>query len=182
MVTHFIWGSAVFKFDYFFVGFLLLVACNNRQAPQNTAENLPDSTIISAIESPTNTKPIPPYKNGSFCFKNILNQDVTNVQLVISGNNITGLMNWIPYQKDSARGTLAGIINADNELDLLFDYMIEGNKQTETTVMKIENEKLMFKKGELIDPNNDGHLVYKNVSQAKFDEGIEKADCKSLTQ
>ncbi len=60
--------------------------------------------------------------------------------------------------------------------------MIEGNQQSETIIMKIENEKLWFKKGELIDPNNDGHLVYKDVSQAKYEEGLEKADCKTLVE
>ena len=47
------------------------------------------------------------------------------------GNNITGLMNWVPYQKDSARGTLKGTKNAAGEFDLMYQYMIEGNQQTE---------------------------------------------------
>ncbi len=64
------------------------------------------------------------------------------MQLVIVGNNITGLMNWVPYQKDSARGTLEGTKNAAGEFDLMYQYMIEGNQQTETKIMKVENETL----------------------------------------
>ena len=162
--------------------FLLLAACNNQQAPQNSTEKILEAAAAPTTEKPAESVALPANTNGTFCFKTTLNQDVTNIQLVISDNKVTGFMNWVPYQKDSARGTLTGTKNADGELDLLYDYMIEGNQQTETKVMKIENEKLWVKKGELTDPKNDGHLVYKDLSQAKYGESIDKADCKSLTE
>ena len=120
-------------------------------------------------------------KDGYYCFSKVFNKDVTDVQIHIDGNNVTGKMNWLPYQKDSARGTLKGELNAARELELLYDYMIEGNRQTETKVMKIENEKLMMKVGELLDPNNDGHLIYKDVEKAKFSEVLETTDCKNFS-
>ena len=170
------------KSYYILATFLLLAACNNQQAPQSSTEKLSESTATPITEKPAESIALPAYTNGTFCFKAMFNQDVTNIQLIILDNNITGFMNWVPYQKDSARGTLTGTKNANGELDLLYDYMIEGNKQTETKVMKITNEKLWIKKGELLDAKNDGHLVYKDVSQAKYDESIDKADCKSLTE
>ena len=118
--------------------------------------------------------------DGMHCFSKIFNRDVTDVQLTIAGDTVTGIMNRLPYEKDSARGTLKGSKNAAGELDLIYDYMIEGKEQTETKIMKIEGEKLMIKVGELLDSNNDGHLIYKDVSKAKYLENLERVDCKNF--
>ncbi len=119
----------------------------------------------------------PSIQDGTYCFVKNFNQDVTNVKLVFAGDAISGVMNWVPYQKDSARGTLKGIKNQAGEFDLMYDYMIEGNQQTETKRMKIENGRLFIKIGELLDPNENGNLVYKNVNQAKFSEVLEPVAC-----
>ena len=118
-------------------------------------------------------------QDGTYCFTKHFNQDVTDIKLTITSNAVTGIMNWIPYQKDSARGTLKGNKNAAGEMDLMYDYMIEGNQQTETKVMKIEEGNLLVKTGQLLDPKNDGNLVYKDVTQAKYTEILEKVDCKN---
>jgi hypothetical protein len=109
----------------------------------------------------------------------VWNKDITDIQLTIAGDVVTGVMNWIPYQKDGARGTLKGTKNAAGEFDLMYDYMIEGSQQTETKIMKIEDGKLLVKVGELLDPNYDGRLIYKDVNQAKYSEILDKIDCKS---
>lgn len=161
---------------------LLISACDQPSSPSNkAAQNTADSAlnITKTIEE---TAPVAQLADGIFCFKKELNKDVTNVQLVIAGNEITGFMNWVPYQKDSARGTLKGTKNAAGEFDLMYHYMIEGNQQTETKIMKIQNETLWIKKGELLDPKNDGNLVFKEAAQAKYQEGIAAADCKTLKE
>ena len=116
-------------------------------------------------------------KDGSYCFIKQFNQDITEVKLVFAGDTVTGVMNRVPYQKDSARGKLKGTKNQLGELDLMYDYMIEGNQQTETKRMKIENGKLLIKTGELLDPNNNGNLIYKDVNQAKYSEVLESVQC-----
>jgi hypothetical protein len=55
--------------------------------------------------------------------------------------------------------------------------MIEGNQQSETKVMKIENSELLIKKGSLDDPKSDGHLTYKDVAKATFSEKMTKSKC-----
>ena len=57
--------------------------------------------------------------------------------------------------------------------------MIEGGKQAETKIMKIEGEKLLIKVGGLLDKKNDRSLVYNDVSQTKFLEILEKVACKA---
>lgn len=146
----------------------LLTACGKTDAPE---ANIHEPSGVPA------TIPID-IKDGTYCFNKLFNQDVTDVQLSISGSAVTGKMDWVPYEKDSARGTLQGFKNAMGELDLIYDYMIEGSQQTETKIMKIEDGKLLIKVGELLDPKNDGNLVYKDVSQAKYSEVLEAAGCK----
>ncbi len=149
----------------------LLSACSKTDAPEaniHAPSGVPGKADIVELYM----------QDGTFCFSKRFNQDTTDVQLTILGSAVTGKMDWIPYQKDSARGTLQGFKNAAGELDLMYDYMIEGNQQTETKMMKIENGKLLIKTGELLDPKNDGNLVYKDVSQAKFSEVLEPINCK----
>ena len=152
--------------------------------------------LISACEKPAETAATPapaspapqaeiapePAKSaalaGDYCFKAEVNKDITEVNLNIAGSQVTGAMNWIPDQKDGARGNLAGTVNAAGEFDLMYDYMIEGNQQTETKVMKIENDQLMIKRGELIDPKEDGNLQYKDVASATYKESLPKVECK----
>ncbi len=145
----------------------LLIACGKTDAPEANIHALSGVPVVMADN----------IKDGSYCFSKIFNQDVTDVQLTISGKLVTGKMDWVPYEKDSARGTLQGFKNVAGELDLVYDYMIEGSQQTETKIMKIQDGKLLVKIGELLDPKNDGNLVYKDVSQAKFSEVLEPINC-----
>ena len=130
---------------------------------------------IQKIETQPTAQPNIP--DGSYCFNKKFNQDNTDVKLVFTGDAITGVMNWVPHQKDSARGTLKGTKNPLGEFELMYDYMIEGNQQTETKRMKMEDGKLLIKIGALLDPNNNGNLVYKDVNQAKYSEMLEPVDC-----
>ncbi len=151
----------------------LLIACGKTDAPEANIHAPPGVPVaITNNETPNNIK------DGSYCFSKLFNQDITDVQLTLLGSAVTGKMDWIPYEKDSARGTLQGFKNAAGELDLIYDYMIEGSQQTETKIMKIQDGKLLVKVGELLDPKNDGNLVYKDVSQAKYSEVLKTTSCK----
>jgi hypothetical protein len=149
----------------------LLTACNKTDAPEANIHE-PSGSLIKTDDD------VSYMQNGTFCFGKQVNKDVTDVQLTILDGAVTGKMDWIPYEKDSARGTLQGYENAAHELDLIYDYMIEGSQQTETKIMKIEGGKLLIKIGELLDPKNDGNLVYKDMNQAKYSEVLEATRCK----
>ena len=86
-------------------------------------------------------------------------------------------MRWRPWEKDGATGTLAGIRTAAGEFDLVYDYMIEGQRQTETKVMKMEGSLLWIKTGELVDPDNDGNLRYADVSKASYTQQLASVPC-----
>ena len=165
--------KTIVKFSLFISGLLLISACEKPQ--QTAATPAPESPAPQAEVAPEPAKPAA--LAGDYCFKADVNKDITEVNLNIAGNQVTGTMNWIPDQKDGARGSLAGTVNAAGELDLMYDYMIEGNQQTKTKVMKIENDQLMIKRGELIDPKEDGNLQYKDVTSATYKESLPKVEC-----
>ena len=121
--------------------------------------------------------PAPIFK-GDYCFLKAENKDSTTVRVrFLSNDDIRGEMIWSPWQKDGAVGTLTGKLNANNEMELLYNYTIEGNRQSETKVMKIDGDKLLIKQGELIDPKFDGNLVFKDVSKATYKTVLSKVNC-----
>ena len=106
------------------------------------------------------------------------NKDSTTVRVrFLSNDDIRGEMIWSPWQKDGAVGTLTGKLNANNEMELLYNYTIEGSRQSETKVMKIEGDKLLIKQGELIDPKFDGNMIFKDVSKATYKTVLSKINC-----
>ena len=124
------------------------------------------------------TEASPNSVEGTFCFLKVENKDSTKVTLTITGNDVKGEMIWNPYQKDGATGTLTGTKNASGELELMYNYMIEGSNQSETKVMKIENGELLVKEEPLEDLQNDGNMRYKDVSKAVYSEKLSKVICK----
>jgi hypothetical protein len=159
------------KFSFIIaIGSITIISC------QNSNENKVVSEDTLSLAKPTE-EPSGPMKVTS-CYLSTFHRDSTFVSLTVEGDTITGAMHWQPYEKDGAIGTLAGKKKATGEFELLYSYMIEVSNQTETKIMKVENNKLLIKKGELLDPNNDGHLIYKDVNAAMYTDTLAKVDCK----
>jgi Prokaryotic membrane lipoprotein lipid attachment site len=149
----------------------LLSACNSQTKTETTTTDTTKIATVAADITSAST-------DGKFCFLKTENRDSTIITLNIANGKVTGEMTWNPYQQDGAVGTLTGTKNANGEFDLVYDYMIEGNHQTEDKVMKIENDKLLIKQGELIDPKNDGNMKFKDLGKAVFSEILTKINCK----
>lgn len=143
-----------------------LIALNNKNSDIQVEQSI-NQTIIVQEKKP---EVIP--QNQSLCFSRTENRDVTTATITINGEKVTGTFNWIPFEKDSARGTLSGTLQ-NGEMNLMYDYMIEGARQTEEKIMKIENGKLFIKHGELEDPKYNGNLIYKDKASAVYNETLE---------
>lgn len=141
-----------------------------------SCQNQPKKDSGSDIQSEVKDTTI--VDKGHFCFLYAENRDTTYVSLMIDGTKVSGEMTWQPYEKDGAIGTLSGTKLDSGELELMYSYVIEGSNQTETKVMKMDGNRLLMKVGELLDPNNDGNLVYKDVTQASYSEILQKVACK----
>ena len=150
---------------------LLAFSCNNNsdksaQKQQTTTEAQETKPVVEAEFI------------GVYCFLKAENKDTTIVRVnFLADHDIRGEMIWRPWQKDGATGFLKGRLNANKEMELVYDYTIEGSRQTETKIMKIEGNKLSIKQGELIDPKNDGNLVFKDVSKAVYKTVLAKINC-----
>ena len=170
----------------FLAAFFILLACKNNN--EKNTDNNPKPSMDSVEKrgiidvSVVNDDSFEPEKkeplSGDYCFLKVEKKDSTIVKLrVLSEDDIRGEMVWHPWEKDGAAGSLTGKMNDKGEMELLYDYMIEGMRQTETKIMKIENGKLMIKIGELKDPKNNGHLTYKDAGKAKYTETLNPVNC-----
>ena len=166
--------KTIAKFSLLVSGLILISAC---EKSYQAATAPASESSVTQVEVTTELAK-PAALAGDYCFREEVNKDITEVNLNITSDQVKGTMNWIPDQKDGARGSLAGTVNAAGELDLIYDYIIEGSQQTETKVMKIENKQLMIKHGELLDPKNVGELVYKDAAAATYNQTLPKVDCK----
>jgi hypothetical protein len=144
---------------------LSLAACQNSGTPDGQAEQT-DSTTVEE-EAPVAT---------TSCYIHAVGQDTTWVQLTITvDGSVSGTYDWIPYEKDSARGTLSGKKEGDL-LKLTYDYMIEGSQQQEEKLMKLTGDQLADGEGELVE-GEGGMLKLKDPASVAF-QPMTKVDCK----
>lgn len=81
---------------------------------------------------------------SSLCFIRTENRDTTNVELVKKGNDVTGQMSWLPFEKDSRKGTLNGTLKGDT-VYAVWSFMQEGMKDTLGLQFLIKEDGLMQK-------------------------------------
>ena len=98
---------------------------------------------LSNTGTPTNRTP----NAHALCFlrtEGNNNQDTTSIELVVKNNKVTGLMNWLPYQKDSRKGKLQGTIKNDT-IQAVWSFMQEGMTDTLNLQFKLHNNSLLQK-------------------------------------
>lgn len=118
---------------------IFLSACNGTPQTKKHA-NWPDSTFVidtTAIDSSST-----PMKS---CFVHLdgsgTKKDSSLVNLSIVGNKVTGKYSWIPFEKDSRTGSIAGIKKGDT-IDVVWSFMQEGVKDTLRTVFLLQGNHL----------------------------------------
>ena len=142
-----------------FVLLLVLSACQS-----NKTETADSKTMSSVDTVATATKPV--IMEQTLCFEQKLNKDITTVKLIINGDAVSGEMNWTPWEKDGASGTLKGKKIGD-EIIADYDYMIEGSNQSEEKIFKLEGDKLLVKVGELMDGKNGKLIMLKVLPESR---------------
>jgi hypothetical protein len=150
---------------------LVFFACENAKPKEPATTATPETT------KPAEPVAAPTVKADTICFMQKLKKDISEIQLIIVGNDVTGEYHWHPYQKDGGHGTLKGI-KKDSVITADWSYTIEGANQIEEVVFKMEGEKLMKAEGALDDKS--GRLVIKDKSKMKFSEVFNKANCSTI--
>lgn len=137
-----------------------LSACTRR-----TTTNNPDSGNAPAAPE-------------TLCFRHIegiAGKDTTLVRLTISGDSVTGDLLYLPFEKDSRKGTINGT-KEKNLIRGIWTYMQEGMQDTLSVEFRLNGDTLMQK---AYDVNPQTGRQFLSASSA-FSIGYEKADCNDL--
>jgi len=119
---------------------LLIASCSsNSNKTENKDADKADSAKLTATPATAT--------DTSRCFlltEGTKNQDSTTIELAIKNNKVTGQMNWLPYQKDSRKGTLTGTATGDT-INAVWSFMQEGVKDTIGLKLLLKGNRLMQK-------------------------------------
>jgi hypothetical protein len=119
------------KWSILYFALLTLAGCNNK--PLTSSQSTTNSSLPDSVEKA--------------CFQRLeglQNQDTTNITLLISGNKVTGTFNYLPYQKDSRKGSVTGEKQGDI-IKGLWTYVQEGLKDTLVVEFKLQKSLLLQK-------------------------------------
>ncbi len=154
------------KILFFAVCLLAMASCQNA-GPTDTETTGADTT---AVETPAAATP------EVSCFYLAEGKDTTWASLTIAADGtVTGSFDWVPWEKDSARGTLTG--KKDGEvITAMYDYMIEGSQQKEEKMFKISGGQMFEANGELTE-GEGGILKLKDPAKVEW-KAFAKMECR----
>jgi hypothetical protein len=167
---------------------LVLAACNRTPADKKaeTSVAAPAPTPAAAAQATpaaTDTSHTKSWGmasiDGTTCYAIFDKKDVTAVQLIIKGDKVTGYMDWAPFEKDGGHGILTGT-RSGNDITADFLYFIEGSKNTEEVLFKIDGKTLLQAQSELVEKK--GKLVIKDKAKAKFSKSFATVDCDKVAK
>ncbi|MDP9079409.1 MAG: hypothetical protein M3O71_18410 [Bacteroidota bacterium] len=122
----------------FCIASIFIASCssnNNKAANKDSVNaNAADTGKITAVAPAA----------SSLCFLKTDVKDTTSIELVTKDTKVTGEMNWLPYQKDSRKGTLNGVVKGDT-INAVWSFMQEGMKDTLNLKFVLKNGELMQK-------------------------------------
>jgi len=114
----------------FLVMILIITCCNNSKSPNSINQNSSEKTDTFPAVTDFNMTPEKlcfksetPWKDPTPEFKNA--KDIIRLEITITGKNVYGIYNWIPYAKDSKIGSFVGIIEND-KIKAKYVYQQEG--------------------------------------------------------
>lgn len=135
-----------------------------------------DSTEVIALD--TTFTATTPKKNSSDCYQYIKNRDTASLKLNITGEELTGELNYKLFEKDSNTGKIAGEMKGDTIIaEYTFDS--EGMRSVrEVVFVKKDDGNIYEGTGDVIE--KDGKMVFKNRSALKFSPTMvfTRTDCK----
>jgi hypothetical protein len=104
--------------------FSMLFSCNPPEADHAPGTAAVANPPVAVSEEAT----LP----GTMCFLKVEGRDTSRIQLTITGSQISGNYDWLPYEKDARRGTLKGTMEgsgAEQKIQATWSYMQEGMSQ-----------------------------------------------------
>jgi len=150
---------------------MFLYACNGTPQTKKHA-NWADSTFLTDTTTAIDSSNMP-IEN---CFIHLdgssVRKDSSFVNLSILGNKVAGKYCWIPFEKDSRTGSIAGIKKGDT-IDVVWSFMQEGMKDTLRTVFLLQGNNLK-QKPYMVNKKNGRQITNE---QAAFTINYQKTNC-----
>jgi hypothetical protein len=106
-----------------------------------------DTTKAATADTSEAGKLKTPAQNMEYCFirtDGTSNQDTTAVHLIMKADKVSGEMQWVPKEKDTRKGTLAGTISG-SDIKAVWTFMQEGMKDTLAVEFKLSAQQLLQK-------------------------------------
>lgn len=154
-----------------FAALCAIAACQTNPVSDTGKQQTNQSeTLAQQSETPTPATT----QTDTLCFESKAGKDVFSLQLITSGNEISGTLDYVYHEQDGAHGTLKGTATG-NLIVADYNYTIEGSEQIEVMEFKLENDKISRKRGELIE--KDGKLMLKDPENTPYTEIFTKIDC-----
>ncbi len=135
----------------FSLAFLLLTAsCTTKKEEQSSVEDEVQEEKLLCFRNEY------PFEDNSG------KMDVEELTLVITGNQVTGMYNWLPAEKDQRTGKFTGSING-NTINAKYTFVQEGVEDSADIVIETDNNKASVSGGS---------------PELGLQANIKKADCK----
>ena len=148
----------------FFWAAITIVACTSKQTA-----NQPIQTNGGVVTKGSSIDTI--------CYLKTEGPDSTKVQLILNGDKVTGIMHWMPAEKDGAYGTLAGK-RVNDSIFVDYNFVIEGDNEIESKIFILKPDRLIELSGELEQKN--GKSVMAHPEKAKQGDVLLKANCSKM--
>ena len=124
---------------FFLMTILMITGCNNSKSPNSINQNSSDKTDTLAALTDLNITPEKlcfmsetPWKDPTPEFINAI--DIVRLEITVTGKNVYGIYNWIPYAKDSKIGSFVGTIE-NKIVKAKYVYQQEGTYAAEDIVI-----------------------------------------------
>jgi hypothetical protein len=155
---------------------LLLASCNNETETTTTSTDTTSTTEEAlGTAGEISTKSI-----DSLCYLMVSGatmQDTKSLKIIVKGNDVTGVLMYLPHQKDARFGRIAGTKKGDI-IDAQWHYEQEGMKDKVAVSFKL-NEKGILQKSSSFNMKNGREYL---DDSASYDLQYEPTDCSNLPQ
>lgn len=124
---------------------IAMVSCSSNQNKNAATDAVVAGDTLAKAATTRQTDNTPTI--SSLCFlhtEGARHQDSTSIELVIKGSEVSGQMNWLPYEKDSRKGKLNGTVSGDT-INAKWTFMQEGMQDTVGVKFKLTGNQLAQK-------------------------------------
>lgn len=149
------------------------MACNNQPA---APASVPAANELEILHDEDNARPAMRY-----CYELRTGagkkQDVTSIWIEFTGDTVSGTLDWVPYEKDAALGTLTGIIK-DSIITCKWQFEQEGMENETELIFRLSPSGL-YQKEQSWDEVTGEPYIKKN---APFTTFYPRIDCNAMEQ